>query len=153
MPGLPPCGLYRTTRALGDAVPAGRLVYFHDHGEPGPGVYLPSGWNHNRATWHDCGTPIPEPEWAASLEPLAAEGLYRVRERFECCEKHCRSFEPELLVQLGYNAAGDPILFVPEWTPAGLAFPEQGSLLDPGRVAKLAPLLVTQTKLPGGPSH
>src|SRR6185436_5605612 len=100
---LPPCGLYRTKKQLGDAVPAGRLVYFHNHGDPGPGVYLPSGWSANRARWHDRGTPIPDPVWAETLQPLAPEGLYRVRETFTCCEKNCRSFEPELLVQLGYN--------------------------------------------------
>lgn len=36
-----PCGLYRTTRPIPDAVPAGVLVYYHNHGDPGPGVYLP----------------------------------------------------------------------------------------------------------------
>ena len=66
---LPPCGLYRTTRAL-DHVPAGRLVFFHNHGDPGPGIYLPSGWVLNRARWHERGHTIPSPEWAASLAAL-----------------------------------------------------------------------------------
>ena len=153
MPDLPPCGVYRSSKPLGDAVPAGRLVYFHNHGEPGPGVYLPEGWAQNRARWHKHGTPIPEPEWAASLEPLAPEGLYRVREAFDCCAKHCRTFEPGMLVQLGYNAAAEAILFVPEWTPAGLGFPEQGSLLDAGRVSKLDRLVVAQAVTPEGPLH
>ncbi|MHB8873127.1 MAG: hypothetical protein ACYC8T_05515 [Myxococcaceae bacterium] len=153
MPDLPPCGVYRTTRPLADSIPSGRLVYFHNHGEPGPGVYLPEDWAQNRARWHKQGTPIPAPEWAASLSPLAPEGLYRVREGFDCCDKHCRTFGPEMLVQLGYNAAGEAILFVPEWTPAGLAFPAQGSLLDPDRVSRLAPLLVAQSAAPGGPLH
>ena len=34
---LPPCGLYRTTKPVGD-VPAGALVYFHNHGTPGAAV-------------------------------------------------------------------------------------------------------------------
>jgi hypothetical protein len=38
---LPPCGLYRTTLTL-DHVPAGRLVFFHNHGIRGR-IYLPSG--------------------------------------------------------------------------------------------------------------
>ena len=153
MADLPPCGIYRTTRALGDEVPSGRLVYFHNHGEPGPGLYLPAGWSNNRANWHQHGTTLAAPEWAATLTPLSPEGLYRVREPFDCCEKHCRTFEAEMLVQLGYNAAGEAILFVPEWTPAGLAFPEQGSQLDPGRVSKLSPLKVAQAHPPVGPMH
>ena len=153
MSDLPPCGVYRTTRALGDAVPPGRLVYFHGHGDPGPGVYLPEGWAHNRARWHKHGTPIPDPEWASSLAPLPAEGLYRVREPFECCAKHCRTFQAEMLVQLGFNAAAEPILFVPEWTSAGLAFPEQGTTIDPERASKLAALAVAQTVPPEGPLH
>ena len=35
MSSLPPCGLYRTRRALGTSIPEGRLVYFHNHGDPG----------------------------------------------------------------------------------------------------------------------
>ena len=40
---LPPCGLYRTTGPVG-SIPEGRLIYFHNHGEPGPGLYLPASW-------------------------------------------------------------------------------------------------------------
>ena len=50
---------------------------------------------------------------------FAPEGLYWVRERFFCCEKRCRAFEANQLVQLGYNGEGDALLFVPEWTPGG----------------------------------
>lgn len=143
MSGLPPCGLYRTRAALGE-IPAGRLVSFHNHGEPGPGIYLPSGWKLNRATWHARGTPLPSPEWARNLEPLPAEGLYRVSEPFTCCEKRCRTFEADLLVQLGYDAEARALLFVPEWTESGLAIPETGALLDADRLAKLSPLKVVQ---------
>src|SRR4051794_5787570 len=102
---LPDCGVYRTRVPLGE-IPAGRLVYFHNHGEPGAGIYLPSGWALNRAQWHKNGTPIPDAAWSLTLEPLAAEGFYRVREPFTCCEKRCRTYEAELLVQLGYNGEG-----------------------------------------------
>src|SRR5688500_15702822 len=101
MSELPRCGIYRMTVALGELIPAPRLVYFHNHGDPGPGVYLPKGWVNNRARWHGQGTPIPDEAWAASLEPLLTEGLYRVLESFPCCPKACRSFEADLLVQLG----------------------------------------------------
>src|ERR1700753_1178497 len=110
---LPPCGLYRTSAALG-SIPAGRLVYFHNHGDPGPGLYLPAGWKHNRVELQPRAQPLGDPEWLHHLEPLPPEGLYRVTEAFHCCERKCRAFEPELLVELGYNAEGKAILFQPE---------------------------------------
>lgn len=148
MSSLPPCGLYRTRRALGTDIPEGRLVYFHNHGDPGPGLYLPSGWSLNRARWNRRGTTLPEPRWAEHLEPLRAEGLYRVREAFSCCDKQCRAFTEEQLVQLGYNAAAEPILFVPEWTSTGLAFPHTGTLVDRERLERLAPLKVETAEEP-----
>jgi hypothetical protein len=149
MPGLPRCGIYRTTRPLGDAVPAGRLVYFHDHGEPGPGVYLPVSWKLNRAVWSERGDTIPDEAWARSLRPLPREGLYRVREPFHCCPKKCRLFEAGLLVQLGYDGEARPILFVPEWTSSGLAIPAQGTLVDDEKLAKLDELKVTEHREKG----
>ena len=139
---LPPCGIYRTTLAL-DHVPAGRLVFFHNHGDPGAGVYLPSGWVLNRAQWQERGHTIPSPEWAASLVALPAEGLYRVREPFTCCAQRCRTYEPELLVQLGYTGEAEPLLFLPEWTRSGLAIPELGTRIDADRMASLVRLTVT----------
>lgn len=150
MPNLPPCGIYRTRQPIGTSVPAGRLVYFHNHGEPGPGIYLPEAWKLNRAQWHRHGATIPNDAWAATLEPLPAEGLYRVREAFHCCEKKCRLFEQDLLVQLGYNGEAMPLLFVPEWTASGLAIPETGTQIDTGRLARLAALKVPEHHEHGG---
>jgi len=146
MATLPRCGLYRTGAPLGAHIPAGRLVFFHNHGDPGPGVYLPSGWSVNRATWHAQGHTIPAPAWATSLVPLPAEGFYRVREEFACCPKRCQVYASELLVQLGYNGEAQPILFVPEWTPAGLAIPETGTNIDAERLSRLAPLVVVEAE-------
>lgn len=141
---LPPCGLYRTTRPLGE-VPAGRLVYFHNHGEPGPGVYLPSGWATNRASWQPRGVTLGNPELdAATLSPLPAEGLYAVREAFFCCARHCTRFERGQLVQLGYDGEATPILFVPEWSGKGLGFPERGTRLEGDGLARLDRLVVAQ---------
>lgn len=150
MSALPPCGFYKTTQDTA-GVPAGRLVYFHNHGEPGPGVYLPQGWSLNRAQFGP-GQSLKNPAEAFTLEPLASEGFYRVREAFFCCEKQCRRFEPELLVQLGYNGQGDAILFVPELTPHGMAIPERGSGIDRDRVKLLAPLVVASSA-PAGEAH
>ena len=151
MADLPPCGIYRTTHPLEGHVPTGHLVFFHNHGDPGPGVYLPTAWSLNRAQWDDTGHTIPSPEWAASLAPLSAEGLYRVRESFTCCAKRCRSYEPDLLVQLGYTAEGVPLLFVPEWSDAGLAIPELGVQIDEDRLRCLAPLRVVEAEGHDGP--
>jgi hypothetical protein len=153
MATLPACGIFRTTVGLEEHVPAGRLVFFHNHGDPGPGVYLPSGWALNRAQWHESGHTIPSDEWAATLVALPAEGLYRVREAFTCCPKKCRTYEADLLVQLGYNAAAEPLLFLPEWTDSGLAIPEMGVQIDVDRLRSLAALRVVQAEPIAGPAH
>ena len=139
----PPCGLYRTTRPLGE-LPPGRLVSFHNHGDPGAGIYLPQSWTLNRAVWQAKGQVVPDAEWSASLEPLPAEGLYVVREAFHCCEKQCVHYHANQLVQLGYDAEATPILFVPEWTSKGLGFPERGTRLDRARLSKLTLLEVAR---------
>jgi hypothetical protein len=141
MSELPPCGLYRTAKAVG-GIPAGRLVYFHNHGDPGPGVYVPAKWSHNRAQWSPQGTLVPMPFEAGSLEPLRAEGFYRVATSFYCCAKQCTKFEPEMFVQLGYNGAGRALLFVPEFVGGTLHIPEQGSVVDDTVLAELVPLQV-----------
>ncbi len=144
---LPPCGLYRTTAEIG-SVPAGRLVYFHNHGNPGPGVYLPESWHLNRARFRKQGTTLPSPEAAAALEPLSPEGLYMVEEPFHCCEKKCVLYEPFMLVQLGYDGTGAPIVFVPQWTEAGLSFPEMGQKVDDERIESLKRLVVRASPSP-----
>ncbi len=146
---LPPCGLYRTTAPLGQDVPAGRLVYFHNHGDPGAGIYTPHTWSNNQAIWHDQGIPIPNEAWAQTLVALPSEGLYRVVESFTCCEKRCRTFEADSLVQLGYTGAAQALLFVPEWAQSGLAIPERGSVIDEARLAKLSPLKVERARQSG----
>lgn len=143
--GLPDCGLYRTIEPVG-SIPEGRLVFFHNHGDPGPGVYLPESWKHNRATFSKKGTTVSPEEAASKLQPLLAEGLYRVEEEFFCCEKNCRRFPSELLVQLGYDGSATPILFIPEWASEGLSFPERGQRVDALRLSRLGHLLVAETE-------
>ncbi len=145
MSALPPCGLYRTRAPIGP-IAAGQLVFFHNHGDPGPGVYLPTGWVANRAQFAANGIPLQDLASAAQLEPLPEQGLYRVTREFYCCEKRCRRFEPELLVQLGYNGAGEAILFAPEWIEGALAFPERGFPIDAQRFQSLAALKVAIVK-------
>ena len=144
---LPPCGIYRTKGPIG-AVPAGRLVYFHNHGNPGAGVYLPERWEGNRARFSPNGHSLPDEAAAANLEPLAAEGFYCVTEPFHCCDKKCRLFEPSLLVQLGYDGAAAPILFVPELDGPKMALPERGVRIESNCFEKMVPLLVAQKPRP-----
>ena len=143
---LPPCGIYRTSAPIGDGVPAGRLVYFHNHGNPGPGIYLPERWNQNRAQFSERGYTLPAPVEinAALLEPLPNEGFYRVTKQFYCCEKRCRSFEPDELVQLGYTGNAEPIIFSPEIKTSGFHLPETGSAVTRKELANLAPLKVVE---------
>jgi len=141
--GFPPCGLYRTTEPIG-SVPAGRLVFFHDHGNPGPGIYLPESWSHNRARFSTKGTTIESAAVAGTLQPLLAEGLYRVEEEFTCCERDCKTFRVDTLLQLGYDGAATPILFSPMWTPDGLVFPQSGQRVDNLRLSRLGQLLVSE---------
>jgi hypothetical protein len=150
---LPPCGLYVTRVAIA-SVPAGRLVYFHNHGDPGPGIYLPSGWTGNRARFEARGHTLPSLEDADGLEPLSPEGFYRVAAAFTCCPKECRRFEPDELVQLGYNGAAQPILFTPQLGDGGLSVPDRGISIDPPVVEHLRPLKVARpaTPTPGDPT-
>lgn len=140
---LPACGLYRTTVPIAE-VAEGRLVYFHNHGDPGPGVYLPSAWHNNRATFHRSGVTLPAAELASTLHPLPREGFYRVVESFTCCEKRCRTFAPDALLQLGYNGEGRAIVFVPTLREAGLTLPERGTVIDDDRLRHLERLLVAE---------
>ena len=139
---LPPCGLYRTVLPIGN-VEAGRLVYFHNHGNPGPGVYFPERWNHNRATFSQNGVTLPpEVDASKALHALPAEGFYRVTKAFFCCEKECTRFEPDTLVQLGYNGAAKALLFVPELGASGMRIPDRGTLIDEAAFASIAALKV-----------
>jgi hypothetical protein len=138
---LPPCGLYRTTAALGD-IPAGRLVSFHNHGDRGPGVFLPTGWIHHRAQFGAVGAAIPSAGWSRTLSPLAPEGVYRVREAFYCCERQCRLFAQDSVVQLAYTPDADPVVLAFAPRDGALVLPLQGNLVERAVVARLAPLQV-----------
>lgn len=131
---LPNCGIYRTTVATLDGIKSERLVYFHNHGKPGPGVYYPSAWKDNRAVFEGRGIVIPSDEYAKSLEALPAEGFYRVTQAFHCCDKQCRHFQPDDLVQLGYNSKARPILFLPGYRGDELHLPETGFPVDLDKV-------------------
>jgi hypothetical protein len=147
---LPPCGLYLTTGTIG-SIEEGRLVYFHNHGEPGPGIYLPEDWKYNRAQFGKKGQMLGDPGLVRFLRPLPPEGFYRVVEAFHCCEKHCRLFQQEALLQLGYNAQGEPILFVPELVDSMFAVPAKGWKTSLESIAQMRQLAVPVTRRDGLP--
>lgn len=141
---LPPCGIYRTRKAI-KTVEAGRLVYFHNHGDPGPGIYLPEAWSHNRARFSANGTTVPDDFDPRSLQSLKSEGLYRVTSSFHCCAKKCTKFETDTLVQLGYNGTGQALVFLPEIGGRGMNLPERGSIVDEDQLNNLTVLKVVQS--------
>jgi hypothetical protein len=142
---LPACGLYRTVSAIGD-VAADRLVYFHNHGDPGPGLYFPERWTANRAHFSPRGTTLPIVFDPSALVALPAEGFYRVATAFFCCEKQCLRFEPDAFVQLGYNGAGRGLLFVPELAAGALSIPERGTPINDAAFTHLIALRVTERR-------
>jgi len=142
---LPPCGMYRTSGTIG-SVEGGRLVYFHNHGDPGPGLYLPKEWKYNRAQFEEKGQTLEDPGLVRFLQPLPPEGFYRVVESFHCCEKQCRLFGEDALIQLGYNAQAEPILFVPELVDAMFAIPAKGWKTSLESLGHLRQLQVPVTK-------
>ena len=143
-----PCGLYRTTVPTIDGIQADRLVYYHNHGDPGPGVYYPERWVNNRAVFSEQGHTIPSPDYATSLEPLPEEGFYKVEERFHCCEKKCREFKFGELVQLGYNGGADAILFLPGYRGERFELPETGIPVNREALHYLEPLSIQSTDDP-----
>ena len=150
MAELPSCGIYRTTTAVG-GIEAGRLVYYHNHGEPGPGLYLPESWSANRCKFNERGMTAPADFDAnKALFALPPEGFSRVTGDFFCCEKKCTKFETDGFVQLGYNGNGRALVFVPMFNGAGIAIPDRGSVVDDGMLKNLQPLKMAEGRVTGG---
>ena len=129
---LPDCGLYRATKALPaneEKIPAGSIVYFHNHSDQGslPSVLAPDHNVHNR--WHFHGPPIVFRglTWVETLEALPAEGFYILRKELN---EDGALLPKSTIVQLGYTQKADPILFVAripaQLTQNVLLFSEKG---------------------------
>ncbi len=65
-------------------------------------------------------------------------------------EVKCVTFAPDSFVQLGYNATGKGLLFIPLLGAGGIAIPDRGVLIDDEVVDNLAPLQVAESKPEGG---
>lgn len=138
------CGLYLTMEPIAGTIEAGKLVFFHNHGEPGPAVHRTISYRHNKAIFSRRGIELPFDGYERTLKPLLAEGFYRVLREFSCCEKRCRMFREGTLIQLGYKEDGKPILFVPEWTYKGLVLPSKGTRVSEGDLSALESVKVVR---------
>jgi hypothetical protein len=131
---LPKCGLYVTGIALADkeeAVAQGQLVYFHNHSRQGPPiVLLPHENTHNRWSFAEHGFLV-EGEAALAfigrLEPRAAQGFYVAEKEIAVPGGRIPA---RMLVQVGYNRQGEPILFPARTHENGMQFSEKGFRFD-----------------------
>lgn len=128
MTNLPPCGIYKTRKALAgkeEWVRENILIYFHNHSQQGPPlVLLPASNAHNRWTFHDKGYLVKDPDFAESLLELKPEGFYILNEAIFL--SHDDVIPENTLVQLGYNRSGDPILFLAQFDNNTIQFPNSG---------------------------
>jgi hypothetical protein len=144
---LPECGLCRTTKPLPEHekdIPAGILVYFHNHSDSGlPVVIVPEHNILNRWHFHGEGIVFRGLSWADSLVKLPAEGFYMMRKAlaFEGGE-----WPKAALVQLGYTRTADPILFIgqvrAQLEENDVYFSDRGVSITREQLAMLEPLSV-----------
>jgi hypothetical protein len=110
---LPDCGLYRTTKPLAgheEQVPAGILVYFHNHSDSGlPTVLTPDHNVLNRWHFHGPAIEFRGLSWASTLQKMPEEGFFTLKKELAF---DGGTWPRNALVQLGYTRAGDPILFM-----------------------------------------
>ena len=137
---LPACGLYRTGVSLPgheDAVPAGRLVHFHNHSTQGPPIVLvPESNTANRWTFHERGWLVEDPGFIKALVPLLPEGLYVVARRHLHLSRE-EMIPEQTLVQVGYNRSGDTILFPARFEGTTITFPDRGFRFESPKVQEV----------------
>lgn len=125
---LPDCGLYKTTAPLPNKeewVREELLVYFHNHSQQGPPLLLlPSSNAYNRWEFHDKGYLIRDPDYVETLQPLKDEGFYILSEPLYLSAEEI--IPDRTLVELGYNRAADPILFMGKFEGNAIEFPSKG---------------------------
>ncbi|WP_394832111.1 hypothetical protein LVJ94_36900 [Pendulispora rubella] len=152
---LPNCGLYRTTKPLPEhesEIPAGVLVYFHNHSDSGlPVVIAPDHNIMNRWHFHGAGIPFRGLSWAESLARMPNEGFYFLRKDLTF---DGGSWPKGTLVQLGYTRNGDPILFIAQQRANleenDLFFSDRGVGIRPEVLANLEPLKVYEEPIEEG---
>ena len=152
---LPNCGLYKTTKPLPEheaEVPAGILVYFHNHSDSGlPVVIAPEHNVMNRWHFHGAGIPFRGLSWADSLKKIPQEGFYMLRKDLTF---DGGSWPKGTLVQLGYTRNGDPILFIAQQRASleenDLFFSDRGVGVAENVLANLEPLKIYEEPIAEG---
>ena len=152
---LPNCGLYRTTKPLPEHetdFPVGSVVYFHNHSDSGlPVVIAPDHNIMNEWHFHGAGTPFRGLSWADSLVRMLDQGFYSLRKQLDF---EGGSWPKGALVQLGYNRAGDAILFIAQQraqrSENSLWFSDRGGPLSRDRLALLEPVSIFSEPLTEG---
>jgi hypothetical protein len=153
---LPNCGLYRTSKPLPEheaEFPAGSIVYFHNHSDSGlPVVIAPDHNIMNEWHFHGAGTPFRGLSWADSLVKMLDQGYYSLRKQLDF---EGGSWPKGALVQLGYNKAGDAILFIgqkrAQRNDNSLFFSDRGVPLARERLSLLEPVSIyTEPQGEGG---
>jgi hypothetical protein len=144
---LPESGLYRTTAPMPgqeEAFPSGVLVFIGDK-SGSRFVVRPRQNRNNRWFWNEPTTPMRSPTWGRTLKKLPSEGFYTLPDEL--------SFDgggrwlKNAIVQLGYNAEGQGIIFVGETRSTSqenaLFFSDQGMLVSDELLDRLvwAPIL------------
>lgn len=144
---LPANGLYRTTTAMPgqeDTFPAKVLVYVGE--KAGQKFVVRPGQNrNNRWFWGDPTTPLRSPTWSRTLKKLPSEGFYTLPE--ELAFDGGGRWLKNAVVQLGYNAEGQGILFVGETRESSdqnvLHFSDRGMMISDELLERItwAPIL------------
>lgn len=136
----PPCGLCFTSQEIqvGDTqIEKNQLLYFHNHSDQGvPVLIFPTQNTGNKWAFDHPVSLQDVPTVMKSLVRLKPEGLYRLTEHVHLNDKE--TINKNALVQLGYTARGEPILFYPEEVAWGnaLSFPMKGQRIS-GAIYKL----------------
>jgi hypothetical protein len=146
---LPDPGLYRTTKPYPkheETIPSGVLVYVGVPQNGGlPFVVRPGANRNNRWFWGEPTIPFRAVSWGESLVKLPPEGFYTLPE--EISFDGGGKWLENAIVQLGYNAEGQGIIFVGEQHDEDednvLHFSDKGRLIDDKLLNRLkwAPIL------------
>ncbi len=148
MINLPEPGMYRTTKAYPgyeEQIPAAALVYVGVDGDGVTFVVRPGANRNNRWYYGDPTIPLRSSIWAQTLKPLPPEGFYTLPADLDVGNEG--RWLKNAIVQLGFNAAGQGILFVAEQHEDEerniLVFSQQGVMADDNLMSKLiwAPIL------------
>jgi hypothetical protein len=156
------CGLYQTPNAYTDQehrIPAGSLVYFHNHSDNGrlPSVLLPDRNVYNR--WRFEGPSIENINnlsWVEALKQIPVEGFYTLRQELTFDEGRGK-WPKGSIVQLGYTRMAVPLLFMATLRARrkehGLFFSDKGLGLTHEQLNILEPCSWYTESDDGSPGH